>query len=149
VGREPVEESPMLPSRVEEGPNRGHLIDLDRALRAVFLQYGGAINDDVITISDFVRSVSAAYTMYDTDRNLLVDATAAPVTITLPAASDAEPHVFRVKKIDAGGNAVTVQRAGADTIDGAASKALSAQYELIALISDRSSAWQILHLGAP
>ena len=149
MGREPVTETPMLPTRLEEGPNRGFLVDLDRVLRGLFLEYGLAINDDLITVSDFVRTITSAYTMLDTDRNILADATGGAFAITLPAASDAEPHIFRIKKIDAVAN-VTIQRAGVDTFEGGGTNVvLGTQWHILSLISDRVSMWHILHQGAP
>jgi hypothetical protein len=138
----------MLPTQIEE-PNRGHLIDLDRALRSIFIQYGGALNDDLLTIPDFVRTITDTYTMYDTDHNLLADNSGGAFTITLPPASDAEPHVFRIKRINVGGGNITIAAAGADTIDGAATVLLSAQWHLVELISDRVSCWSLLHTGLP
>jgi hypothetical protein len=149
VARQPVEEAILLPTRIADTPNRGFLVDLDRALRGVCLDYGQALNDDLITISDHVRSVAADYSMLDTDRNILADATAGNITVTLPLAADAEPHVFRIKKINAA-NTVAVARAGADTIDGGAGPVnLAAQWNLLSLISDKGTGWYILHQGAP
>lgn len=144
--REPVQETPILPSDF----NDPSVVDLSRVLRALFAEYGMVINDDLVVISDWITAITAAtYTMDDTDRVIVVDATAAPVAVTLPSAADAEPHFYFIKKTDAGGNAVTVGRAGSDTIDGATSKVLSTQYELLMLVSDRTSVWHVMHLGAP
>jgi hypothetical protein len=135
----------MLPSYIEDAANSAFLTDVMRALRSICSQYGLALNDDLITISDHIREKAADYTMLDTDHNVLMDATAGALVVTLPPAADAEPHVFRVKKTDSSANTVTVQRAGSDTIDGATSKILTDQYDLVALVSDRSSAWHVLH----
>ena len=65
------------------------------------------------------RLVAAAYTIVDSDDLLLVDATAAARTITLPLAANNRGRTFWVKRT-AGANTVTVQRSGAELIDGAA-----------------------------
>ena len=147
--RNPVIEFPMFGSGVPDEPNRDAIVDMQRTLGDVLADMGRSINDDVIQITDWTRAKTAAYTILDTDRIVLVDATSGPLTMTLPSAADAEPHLFAVKKTDASGNAVTVARAGSDTIDGATSKVLSARYELLLIISDKGTAWHVLHLGAP
>lgn len=63
---------------------------------------------------------------------------------TLPLASTCAGRIYTIKKIDASGNAVTVTASGADTIDGAATKALSAQWKYITIQSDGVSAWWII-----
>ena len=46
-----------------------------------------------------------------------------------------------VKKVDASGNAVTIDGAGSDTIDGALTIALSTQYEAVELWCDGTNWW--------
>lgn len=72
------------------------------------------------------------------------DATTAPFALTLPAASTCSGKIFIIKKSDASANAVTVTRAGADTIDGATTYALSTQYQSVTLISDGSALWMVV-----
>lgn len=71
----------------------------------------------------------------------LVDATAGPVTVTLPAVRDAMGQTFSIKKVDATGNAVTIS--GDATIDGAASLATTTQWECFTIHST-GDAWFIL-----
>lgn len=73
---------------------------------------------------------------------VLVDATAGAVTITLPAATPGHAAV-RVKKVDASANAVTVQRAGSATIDGANSVALADQYDAVEVVADGTN-WHVI-----
>lgn len=67
-----------------------------------------------------------------TDNVVFVDATAGSVTLTLPAAnswaanSQTRSSMLRIKRIDSSGNTVTIQRAGADTVEGATSVTLAA-----------------------
>ena len=75
-----------------------------------------------------VTSVSANYTINANDSIVLVDATGGAITITLPIALESEQKRLTVKKIDASANSVTVASQGASLIDGAATKALAAQY---------------------
>ena len=91
-----------------------------------------------------VRTVSATTVLTADDAGLLlVDATAGNRTITLPAvnAAGGAPLRLTLARIDASANTVTVQRAGADTIEGATSIDLPVA-ERLSLISDGASAWR-------
>lgn len=94
----------------------------------------------------FVQAVSANLTLTAQDDSgwFLVDATAAAVTLTLPLASAAPAMTVTVKKTDSSAHTVTVARSGTNTIDGAASVVISAQYGAIVLRSDGSAAWDLL-----
>jgi hypothetical protein len=86
-------------------------------------------------------SQDAAYTVNYNDAVILVDATAGAVTISLPPAREMEQKRLTVKKIDASGNAVTIEPNGAETIDGAANKSLAAQYNSQEYISFNGAWW--------
>jgi hypothetical protein len=84
----------------------------------------------------------------------LADATSAPLDRTLPAANSVPAGtVTGVKKIDGSANAVTVSRAGADTITGTAtgqtSRALTLAGESVEFTSDGASAWVITSTDTP
>lgn len=84
----------------------------------------------------------------------LVDATSAAIARTLPAANTvAAGTVTGVKKIDSSGNAVTVSRAGSDTITGTAtgqtSRALTLAGESVEFTSDGVSVWVITSTDTP
>jgi hypothetical protein len=90
-----------------------------------------------------VKTTAYTVTADDFARIVKVDATSAPITITLPAisaAKDGFPVI--VVKTDASANDVTVVRAGSDTIGGAGatSLVLSAQDQLIDLRADAANA---------
>jgi len=73
---------------------------------------------------------------------ILCDASGGAFTVTLPEATGgADGRVFHIKKVDASANAVTVDGHAAETIDGAATQALSAQYDSIMLVSDGTEWW--------
>lgn len=88
-----------------------------------------------------VRSISADETLDADDFMLIVDATGAARTITLPAASSSVGAAYAVIKADASVNAVTLDADGADTIAGAGTAALLTQYEALLIVSDGTSAW--------
>jgi uncharacterized membrane protein len=77
------------------------------------------------------------------DHIVLVDASAGAFAVNLPSASGIVGlgHPIQFIKADASGNAVTINRNGADTIEGAASIALAAQYDKATLLSDGTSVW--------
>lgn len=88
-------------------------------------------------VATAIRSVAAATTMVETDRTVLGDATGGAFTVTLPAAADVVGVELVVKRVNGGGNAVTVQGVtGSETIDGATSVALNAQYDFLRVQSD-------------
>ncbi len=70
----------------------------------------------------------------------LCNATAGPITLTLPAASSNAQII--VKKIDSSANACTIDADGSETIDGNGTRALSAQWVSIHIFSDGSN-WYI------
>lgn len=86
---------------------------------------------------------TADYTIETTDGLILVDATAGPVTITLPDPTLANIQVT-VKKIDASANAVTIDGDGVN-IDGSGTQSLTAQYQAVTMASEEDTAqWWIV-----
>jgi len=87
-------------------------------------------------------SKTANYTVVD-ETLVLVDASSAAVTITLPAAADLVDTPINIKKTDASGNAVTVDGNGSETIDGSTTAVISTQYDCITIVSDGTEWWII------
>jgi len=85
---------------------------------------------------------TAAYTVADNVFHVREDATGGARTVTLPAALTREGRQILVTKIDASGNAVTVAAAGSDTIQGAATVALAAQWSKALVISNGNNGWE-------
>ena len=86
---------------------------------------------------------TTAYTIEADVFLVRADATSAGFTITLPTASQKMGRQIAIKKIDASANNVTVDGAGAETIDGAATLVWNTQYVTYILISNGSN-WDIL-----
>lgn len=82
------------------------------------------------------------YALPDGVNVVIANPAAGAITINLPAAADAEGRMVHVKTIS-GANNTTIDGDGAETIDGAATKVLTAQYEFVALFCD-GTAWHIL-----
>lgn len=72
-----------------------------------------------------VVTVTADYTMVDIDSLILMDATAGNRTVTLLTAAGREGRRVIVKKTDSSANLVTIDPAGAEKIDDAATIALT------------------------
>lgn len=88
-----------------------------------------------------VVEVAANYQATVLDDTILVDATTGPVTVTLISAAWT-PNSYTVKKIDSSANVVTVATTGGQTIDGATTKTLTAQWQALKAIPARvSSNW--------
>lgn len=101
--------------------------------------------DNSITEAKRSRSVvtdSTTSTLAATDDVSLVNATGGAVTITLTGVATSGKRVT-IKKTDSTANAVTIQRDGSSTIDGATTKILYSQYESITVISDGTN-WHII-----
>lgn len=119
-------------------------------------QWGGQLNSDMDSLDTLMRagittavqSVQTATftpTISISVKNLYpCDATTGGFSLSLPLASAAAngATVF-FKKADSSANAVTINVAGSDKIDGATSVSLTAQYQLIGLISDGVSNWEL------
>jgi len=73
---------------------------------------------------------------------ILCDCTSNAITVNLPSAIGNQARLT-IKKIDSGGNAVTVDGQGSQTIDGSETATLSAQYASVTIISDNNN-WFIV-----
>jgi hypothetical protein len=93
------------------------------------------------TYQGTTRTITSSYTVNQwNDEVILADATAGPLTITLPSASDAGVRLS-IKKIDSSANAVTVSPASGQTIEGAASVSLTTQYAGVVLVAGGGGVW--------
>ncbi|WP_435279365.1 hypothetical protein [Streptomyces sp. 1222.5] len=94
----------------------------------------GIVSENGQTGSD-VRAVSSTTTARPIDRVLKVDASSGAVTINLPPASPNRVS-YTIVKVDASGNPVTIDPAGAQTINGAATRNLASQGDAVTVWSD-------------
>jgi hypothetical protein len=142
----------MLPPGIMEGPEEHHLVDLDRLLRELFYEYGHALNDDLISIPDWVRTIpdGTNYVMLPTDHIILAYTLTTPMGITLPLSADAEPRIYAIKKTAANAVLLLIGRQGSDLIDGSITPiSITVRYDLALLVPDRVSNWYLLHSGTP
>lgn len=90
-----------------------------------------------------ITGVSANTTLSAVYYTVLVDAVGGARTITLPAAASHTHRIYNIKKIDGSANAVTIDGNGAETIDGAATLAIAAQWDSYTLQSN-GTGWFIV-----
>jgi hypothetical protein len=83
-----------------------------------------------------VTTLSADTTLSSVHHTVLVSASGAARTITLPAAGSHTGRIYKIKKIDATANTVTIDANGSETIDGATTYVISAQYGSVTVVSD-------------
>lgn len=112
----------------------------------------GRVSDDRAALNDnftrrhsqditIVTNAMSPYTPTATDQFLEVDATAGAVTIQLDTAATCVNRTLIVfAKSVAGGN-ITIDGAGAETINGAATKVLTVQYSSSKLLSNGTVWW--------
>lgn len=77
----------------------------------------------------------------DRPRMVLVDASSAPVTLTLFSAEGLGGKELRIMKTDSSSNPVTIAGLGSQTINGVANVVISAQFGFLDLISDNVNQW--------
>lgn len=90
-----------------------------------------------------LTSVSTSTTLNDSHWTVLVDASGGAVTITLPAAADHKYREYNIKKIDSSAYAVTVDGNGSETIDGATTQVISAQWDCVT-VHCNGTAWFVI-----
>lgn len=90
-----------------------------------------------VTQNQTIEVTTTPYDITNQGSFFLVDATSGAITVNLPTASANQNNIFTVKKIDSGGNAVTV-----NTVDGSA-VSLSSQYDSVMAISDGTEWFEV------
>ncbi len=103
----------------------------------------GAIKTAGIDYNITAKSSGSPYTVLGDDDIISVTTGASAYTVTLPASTGNGRRVV-VIKADSGVGAVTVARAGADTIEGATSVSLATQFKKCHLIDYASGLWMDL-----
>ena len=89
-----------------------------------------------ISFNANARTVINAYTVQPEDCTINVNATSAAVTVTLPPVGSHRYPFVVIKKVDSSTNTVTIDGAGANTIDGATTIVLRNQYAAAILHAD-------------
>jgi hypothetical protein len=102
---------------------------------------GSLLNTGTVSLDN----TDSPYTITGTQQFILIDPSGGDVTINMPDVATYPGREIRFKLTQAAGaNTVTLQRQGADTIDGATTYTdLDIQYESISTVSDGSTGWFI------
>lgn len=90
-----------------------------------------------------ITSVSVNTTLNATHRTLIVNATSANITVTLPAAATCTRREYIILKSDSSANTVTIDGNASETINGSLTQTISSQYDFIKVQSDGSN-WYII-----
>jgi hypothetical protein len=104
------------------------------AWRSLYLS-GGVVGGIVTKTADYTATAN--------DFTIRCDATSGAVTITLPAAASHTGRIYRVKKVDASANAVTIDGNSSETIDGSATVSSTTQYASWTIQSNGTN-WDII-----
>lgn len=86
---------------------------------------------------------TSAYTLTGSDSVVSGDTTGGAFSLTLPSSAGIAGRMYTIKRVNAGANNLTVATTSSQTIDGAATYVLSAQWKYVKVISD-SANWLIV-----
>lgn len=113
-------------------------------LRMMALRINELVKDANRRSSEYTKTIVTGNTTLDDNYSvILVDATSAAITVTLPAAASYLGRIYYVKKIDSSANAVTIDGSGSETIDDQLTAVISIQYTCLTLFSDGTEWWII------
>jgi len=90
-----------------------------------------------------VRAITATGPIISGDYAILANATSGAITIDLPTAAILPGRIFVFKRMNSGANNVVIDPAATETIDGAATYTLSAQWASVMIISNGTN-WFII-----
>lgn len=108
----------------------------DHEDRIKTLEAGGAVYGAV-------RTITATSSVAVGDYAIFADATSGAITVNLPAVAASSGRQLEVKKVDASGNAVTLDGNSSETIDGATTLAIATQYQSYTVHCDGTAWWVI------
>ena len=86
---------------------------------------------------------SANITLTDLHASVFCNAAISSITVTLPSASGIDGRIYTIKKVDKSAHTVTIDAAGAETIDGNNNLIFSAGYKYVVIQSDGSN-WMVI-----
>jgi hypothetical protein len=95
------------------------------------------------SVAGSITTKTANYTATATDYTIVCNNTSGAITITLPAASGCSGRIYNIKKASAALNNVVIDPNASETIDGAATRTLTVQYEGVLIQSDGSN-WFVI-----
>ena len=113
----------------------------DAVITGSLILSGSLLNSGTVSLDN----TDSPYTITGTQQFILIDPSGGDITVNMPDAATYPGREIKFKLTQAAGaNTVTLQRQGADTIDGATTYTdLDIQYESISTVSDGSTGWFI------
>ena len=109
--------------------------------------YLGLTNVSALNYYSQTKAVAdSPYTLASEIGYLRCNAVGGNMTINLPAAIG-NGRLVTIKKIDASGNTVTIDGNGSETIDGATTYVLAAQWDVVQFIDAAAGLWEITSTG--
>jgi hypothetical protein len=94
-------------------------------------------------VLNVVTQTTATLTLTSANDMVRADGTSNAIAITLPTAVGIVGKVFHIKKVDSSVNAITVNTTSSQTIDGATSKIILTQYQVLSVVSNNAN-WDII-----
>uniref|UniRef100_A0A6C0CLS9 Right handed beta helix domain-containing protein n=1 Tax=viral metagenome TaxID=1070528 RepID=A0A6C0CLS9_9ZZZZ len=136
----------LVTNNIVSNNTANDIIDDAPSTSGNLVKYNILGTSNLTSIDSYTRTVvnAASYTLTNADQIIGVSyTTTGAVTLTLPAISTLGTHRYEIK--DEGGNAftnnITIACDVADTIDGAATGLINANYASVSLYNDGSNAW--------
>lgn len=109
--------------------------------------YLGLTNVSALNYYAVTKAVAdSPYTLASEVGYLRANAVGGAMTINLPAAIG-KGRLVTIKKIDSSANAVTIDGNSSETIDGATTYSLAAQYDVVQMIDAATGVWEITSTG--
>jgi hypothetical protein len=110
--------------------------------------YSGCVSTDVGRVNNPTMlfkqgtqnnlSVATTATLTFNDDTVLCDATSGAITINLPSAASCPGKIYRIGKKDASANAVIIDPASTQTVDGSTTLSFTTQWQVVTIMADGS-----------
>ncbi len=133
--------APLSQLRIDATDIAGVVVQLNTVLER--LQTQDQVRYNLEPARRPIRAVTADTVLAPGDSVLLCNCTGGAITVTLMPLASAQGRIFYIKKTDAGGNAVTLDGAGSETIDGSTTFATTAARESLTIVATPTE-WYII-----
>ena len=133
-----------------ESDNNEHMLyvsgGVDRVGVSTGTPHSGLHIDSSVAFA--ARAITQNHTITAADHTIFTNATSTNITITLPSAANIAGRQYIIKRVDTAGTSVTIATDGSETIEGAASMALT-DHRSVVVQSDNSNWWIMAEYISP
>lgn len=133
-----------------ESDNNEHMLyvsgGVDRVGISTGTPHSGLHIDSSVAFA--ARAITQNHTITAADHTIFTNATSTNITITLPSAANIPGRQYVIKRVDTAGTSVTIATDGSETIEGAASMALT-DHRSVVVQSDNSNWWIMAEYISP